>query len=152
MLFRSVRTTGAQAVDVTSTARLGIAGRYNGGTATANTDVSTGAVSGNAAVRAAAYADGGSSTGTAIANVRVVSAGDIVAIAGAKGGYASMCCHNLSGEAITSVIATTSGRHDVNVTATSVASIGSANGTPSYAGNGTATAFGRTGRDRKSVV
>lgn len=141
----SVRTTGAQAVDVTSTARLGIAGRYNGGTATANTDVSTGAGSGNAAVRAAAYADGGSSTGTAIANVRVVSAGDIVAIAGAKGGYASMCCHNLSGEAITSVIATTSGSHDVNVTATSVASIGSANGTPSYAGNGTATAFGSTG-------
>jgi len=147
-----VRTTGVQAVDVTSSAQLGIAGRYSGGTATANTDVSTAAGNGSAAVRAAAYADGGSTTGTAIANVRVASAGDIVAIARAKGGYPSMCCYDLSGDAITSVIAATSGKHDVNATATSVASIGSANGTPSFSGNGTATAYGRSGSGVVNVV
>lgn len=140
-----VQTTGAQAVDVTSTAQLGLAGRYTGGTASANTDVRTASGGGQAAVRAAAYADGGSSTGTAVANVRVASAGEIVAIARAKGGYPSTCCYATSGDAYTSVHAVTSGSHGVTATATSLAHIGAADGSQSYAGSGTASAYGRSG-------
>ena len=141
----TARTTGAQAVDVTSTAQLGLTGRYVGGTATANTDVRTAPGGGQAAVRAAAYADGGSSTGTAIANVRVASAGEIVATARAKGGYPSVCCYATSGDANTSVHAVTSGSHGVTATATSLANIGSYDGSQSYAGSGTASAYGRSG-------
>lgn len=141
----AARTTGAQAVDVTSTAQLADAGRYVGGIATANTDVRIAPGGGQGAVRAAAYADGGSSTGIAVANVRVASAGEIVAVARAKGGFPSVCCYASSGDAYTSVDAVTSGSHGVTATASSLANIGSRDGSQSYSGYGTAYAYGRSG-------
>ncbi|MBP1204416.1 hypothetical protein JOD97_002458 [Duganella sp. 1411] len=142
----SVRTSGALAVDVVSTAQIALAYRSFGGAATATTDVRTAPGGGQAAVRASAYADGGSVTGAANANVRVVSAGDIVAIGRAKGGYPSMCCYDVSGDANSSVHAETSGAHAVSVSAISVANIGgSDSAVPAYAGSGSATAHGRSG-------
>lgn len=142
----NVRTSGALAVDVVSTAQVALAFRNSGGSATANTDVGTTPGGGRAAVNAAAYADGGSVTGTANANVRVVSSGDIVGIARAKGGYPSMCCYDVSGDAYTSAYAETSGKHAVTVSAISVANIGgSTSDVPAFAGSGAATAYGRSG-------
>ena len=142
----NVRTSGALAVDVVSTAQIARAYRSAGGTATANTDVRTAPGGGQAAVKAAAYADGGSVTGTANANVRVVSAGDIVAISRAKGGFPSMCCYDVSGDANTSAYAETSGKHAVTVSATSVAHIsGMASDLPAFIGSGSAIAHGRSG-------
>ena len=148
----NVRTSGALAVDVVATAQIAEVHRSGGGIATATTDVRTMPGGGTAAVSAAAHADGGSGTGTGNAYVSVASAGDIVAIARAKGGYPSMCCSNSSGDANSSARAETSGNHAVSVSAISVANIGGLTGVPADFGSGSASAYGRSGSGAVNAV
>ena len=145
----NVSTTGMQAVDVQSQAVANGANGADIGSAIANTVVNTvraGISAGTAAVRAVSVALGGERIEKATATTDVRAAGDIVASSRAVGGYTSNgATDSLAGETVSTTRAITSGAHNVSVTATALSNIGDANGARAFRGNGTASAYGRSG-------